>query len=123
MNPIFKQKHSRSNCAPVPLVLAPGAVRLAVAPLLQRDAETTRCGGGGGGVKGSCGINGNVRGRWRGRGRALELVVEAVVVAAEGVLVRPVAAVVLQVADLRGVDAAAVVALELTGAARAVRRK
>ena len=25
----------------VPLVLAPGAVRLAVAPLLQRDAETT----------------------------------------------------------------------------------
>ena len=122
MNPIFKQKHSRSNCAPVPLVLAPGAVRLAVAPLLQRDAETTR-GGGGGGVKGSCGINGNVRGRWRGRGRALELVVEAVVVAAEGVLVRPVAAVVLQVADLRGVDAAAVVALELTGAARAVRRK
>ena len=51
------------------------------------------------------------------RGRALELVVEAVVAAAEGVLVRPVAAVVLEVADLGGVDAAAVVALELPGTA------
>ena len=65
-----------------------------------------------GGVDSSCGI-GCI---WRS-GRALELVVEAVVAAAEGVFVRPVAAVVLEVADLGGVDAAGVVALELAGAA------
>ena len=54
----------------------------------------------------------------RNKSSNLELVLEAVVAAAEEVLVGPVAAVVLEVADLRGVDAVRVVALELAGTAR-----
>ena len=48
------------------------------------------------------------------RGRALELVVEAVVAAAEGVLVRPVATVVLPVTDVGLEDTLVVVALEVS---------
>ena len=54
----------------------------------------------------------------RNKSSNLELVLEAVVAAAEEVLVGPVAAVVLEVADLGGVDAVRVVALELAGTAR-----
>ena len=48
----------------------------------------------------------------------MESILGTVVAAAEEALVGPIAAVVLEVADLGGVDAVRVVALELAGTAR-----